>query len=396
MAASQNRRTNGPSTPNIFNVSRVKGLDEQVNSQRRARRSTKARLGQTLWIGVPFLAFVYVFSSQARNMYPDISSQIISSDKRLKSCTTEEKQIIASQLQRLGLKNATKCPEPSWYYAPGTNAFPPLQDRAVAISVGCNKGFDAVDTLRLFSQNATYTKKEWIRKLGIIHPGSCGQMDAKDPEIVSTNTRPTTVHCIEPLPATASRLLYAAEKLGWQDSFRVYHAAMSSVDGSVLFPVATAGTEHLGMDRCETSEFENSCSPVKQYCLDTFVKEKLDSEEKIDYLSIDAEGYDCLVLEGGRGVLRRVRYLEFENHQFGAWASNSLELVVNMLEDHHFACYWAGRKQLWRITHGCWVDEVYNEKVWSNVACINLDDHVSSSVATRMEDTFRRTLGEAR
>ena len=58
-----------------------------------------------------------------------------------------------------------------------------------------------------------------------------------------------------------------------------------------------------------------------------------------------------------------------------------------MLNQAKFSCYFAGQDRLWRITN-CWM-QYYDVHTWSNVACVKRS---STNLATKMEDTFRRTL----
>jgi Methyltransferase FkbM domain len=74
----------------------------------------------------------------------------------------------------------------------------------------------------------------------------------------------------------------------------------------------------------------------------------------LEFLSIDAEGYDFEVLLGATKTLRRTKYLEFEYHDVGVWPQYSLWTAISLLKEMHFVCYWAGSHgHLWRITD-CW------------------------------------------
>ena len=42
-------------------------------------------------------------------------------------------------------------------------------------------------------------------------------------------------------------------------------------------------------------------------------------DEKVDYLSLDVEGQDPLVLDGGMETVKNARLVEFEYHFRGAW-----------------------------------------------------------------------------
>jgi hypothetical protein len=126
--------------------------------------------------------------------------------------------------------------------------------------------------------------------------------------------------------------------------------------------------------------------------LDTYTHEN--NIGTVDFLSIDVEGYDWPVIQGGTATLQGVRYLEFEYHAKGVWGKQTTKLseVVQHLKQAGFVCYWAGQHKLWRITD-CWLEEYNRKKCWSNVACVPAS-HLD--LANRMEELFETCLEEAR
>jgi len=89
-------------------------------------------------------------------------------------------------------------------------------------------------------------------------------------------------------------------------------------------------------------------------------------------------------------ALKRVRYLLFEVHLAGNWMSHSLSETINVLL-HDFNCYWAGKGRLWRITNRMnkELEELYEYKSWSNVACVHQRE---TELVDIMEDIFRKTV----
>ena len=170
---------------------------------------------------------------------------------------------------------------------------------------------------------------------------------------------------------------------------------MLDTDGTTLFPNAPFGTEDLGVSSCEKKQYKKNCENVTQYSLDTFVKQhiaKAPSENSvmIDFLSIDVEGFDLLVLKGATKTLPRTKYLEFEYNSVGAWKQQNLSTAIDLLGGAGFQCYWAGKEgRLWRITN-CWMDSFNQLKQWSNVACVHLRH--APTLARRMEGRFLHTL----
>jgi FkbM family methyltransferase len=226
----------------------------------------------------------------------------------------------------------------------------------LALFVGCNKGYDALNALRMGSANPTFDKSTWNTAMTYnstitLHNDVCNEITNPQFDIIlplvgivsSTNNneiknnenkekeRFVQVHCIEPMPATVKELQRAAVQTGYDKlGFIVTHAAMSANDGHVAFPRAsTVGVENKGISNtdCKSSSSSDDCVNVTMYSLDSYIqtfipntttttnKEEEEEEEEIpiNYLSIDVEGWDYEVLLGGKqNVLQRVHYLEFE------------------------------------------------------------------------------------
>jgi hypothetical protein len=100
-----------------------------------------------------------------------------------------------------------------------------------------------------------------------------------------------------------------------------------------------------------------------------------------------------VVLKEAQQTLKRVKYLEFENHEVGAWATQNLSYPIEELSRQGFLCYWAGKTRLWRITD-CWLEN-FDFKAWSNVACVNMNFAESRQLAFRMEEIFLKQLNNS-
>ena len=87
----------------------------------------------------------------------------------------------------------------------------------VGISVGCNKGIDAVDTLRMDSNSPRFNKMDWGHAMFEDSAtlkqvqGVCRQ-GASPPFCLIA-----VVHCIEPVPSTTRQILLdtTVEIKGW-------------------------------------------------------------------------------------------------------------------------------------------------------------------------------------
>jgi FkbM family methyltransferase len=283
----------------------------------------------------------------------------------LESCSQDHKKVIQFQLPpnrcRLTEKNAwqnrcsfsyaTRCPEPAWLRKAEETLLSPDRDFAkklerkgpVAIYVGCNKGMDAVNTLRMLSSSPVIDKNIWRDALvessrsanRTIHVGHCNQEYASQYALptglataVTTTSQSTPqvinarVFCIEAMPNSAEQLQQTTHHLGWEKSLIVTNAAIAAADGTARFPHRQVGkivgVESLGLATCQTPGQKRFCTNVPQYKLDTFVRTVVDDFSEsyfatpIDFLTIDVEGFDWDVLLGANDTLRRVKYLEFE------------------------------------------------------------------------------------
>jgi len=348
-------------------------------------------------------------------------------------CTPEQLSTIKQQLppddcikyrrqpwkQQCSLTYATRCPDPVWledYYTAlhnnnGKNDHdPPSPSSFLAIFVGCNKGFDAINALRMGSGNPAFDKATWGDAMSDSY--SRGQVTGKKLELNrdvcnqatkpqfalpqnSSTVRKSHVHCIEPLPVTLRQLQRAAWKSHYDEmGFKVSFAAMGRTDGWVPFARGrSVGQENRGIDTVNCNK-RGSCMNVTMHSLDTYVSRFVPKGMPINYLSVDVEGNDYDVLLGGErtSVLKRVHYLEFEYNWMGSWKDQSLHQAIDYLDAQFgFTCYWAGfNRTLWRIT-SCWLDH-YDHHFWSNVACVNRNAHEVRSMAESMERIFLETL----
>ena len=349
-------------------------------------------------------------------------------------CTKEQLDVILYQLppdecmntkrpylQRCSFTYATQCPQPVWLEEHYTKIHASIDDYStsplIAIYVGCNKGMDAINALRMLSGNATFDKNRWRESMMERSSdkkwveGVCNQEYAQQfniPKKRKKQGRPAHVHCIEPMPVTFEALQRSAKELRWEDHLATVHGAMSIKDGISHVPSSNksglgVGVENLGMDSwtsmcTETGGKESiSCDTLVTYRLDTyvekFVKRHDGTEPSIQYLSVDVEGFDFDVLLGGPAMLERVQYLEFEYNWMGSWKTQNLSDAIHMLEQKGFICYWPGMGgNIWRIS-GCWLDH-YGSRFWSNVACVNQNFREVASMANRMEELFMATVAK--
>jgi len=343
----------------------------------------------------------------------------IKTNPRPPNCTSEQLSIMKQQLpsdkcnektppyfQKCSFLKATKCPKATWI----DNYYNSIHEHAEkyqkstshfnAVYIGCNKGFDAVNAIRMGTANTKYNKKVWGNQMGETHGSVCNQNQVEDYGLnPSWDVLDGTVHCIEPMPPTVERLKLSAEQLGWTESFLVTGGAISKEIGEEYFQVEfDVGAENKGLDSCTRLNatypdlFKERCIKVPVYSLDAYMNNIVKNGangDTINLLSIDVEGFDFDVLLGGSETLQKTEYLEFEYNWMGSWANQKLIDAVKMLDNFSFTCYWAGSDMLWRIDESCWLDH-FSWHAWSNIACVNRK--LAVELTASMEETFINTL----
>eukprot|EP00986_Skeletonema_menzelii_P002649 scaffold737_cov120-Skeletonema_menzelii.AAC.3 len=252
------------------------------------------------------------------------------------------------------LKSWFSCPKTSWidkFYAEQTDIG---SSDFLGISVGCNKGHDAIRTARMGLSDATIDALKWRDEFHSDFEAICGADRAPQFNVISAK-RKGEMHCIEPMPSTFSELQRVDEKLGLTSKGMVFtHAAISSTSGVVNFPNpdTKVGAEWLGIKQCksDTDVVEKAnCVEVPMFSLEDYVAKYVKGSGPINILQIDVEGNDFDVLFGAGSVLDSTHYLEFELGY--AWDKNlHVQDAVKLLDGKGFTCYWSGEHRLWRIS----------------------------------------------
>lgn len=288
---------------------------------------------------------------------------------------------VAIRDNALQLSNETTfCPTELWYW----DWIMRLNVKEfVSVEIGCNKATDAVLNLRAFTGNAKVDIDTW-QATSKLDNFAC-PIDRERWKALQQSTERRakiyTHHCVEASRENAIPVSEAAKKLGYHEmGLLVYHMAVSSssMPRTAKFPVIPAGAEYIGIgtDNGQFAEFYN----VKIITVDELVVQN--NIKQMDVLKIDTEGNDPMVIIGALNSLAHLkpRYLQFENHGVGRWATFQLKDVIDMLDTLSYECFWATNSgKLIRITM-CWSDEYSKIKTWSNVACHHRDDKTLSAI----------------
>ena len=258
-----------------------------------------------------------------------------------------------------------------------------------AVFVGANKGYGLASLLSILAPSLQVSPATWgvsLRKLNArLACGWCRDCLEDGEEWDDDITDTIVVDLVEPLRANVGLLAGCLRDHGfveddgtWTKGFvtvRLLPLALGRTKGRATFPSLAAGEEvgEVCDGTCDAGQFAGRFESEPRF--EDVTVETLDGiiTEKVDYLSLDVEGHDPLVLDGGIETVKNARLVEFEYHFRGAWARETLKGRTEQFEGMGFDCYLQGAHgSLWRLTGGCFAD-AYEVKRWANVVCVRRD-----------------------
>ncbi|CAH0380188.1 unnamed protein product [Pelagomonas calceolata] len=279
------------------------------------------------------------------------------------------------------------CPSRPWL----SDALRAHHGRFRAVYVGANKGYGLASLLSALAPSLEVSPATWgvaLRRLNArLACGWCRDCledeEAYDDDITDT----IVVDLVEPLGANVGLLAgclrdhsFVEKDEIWMKgpaTVRLLQMALGRTRGSATFPSLAAGEEVgevCSEGTCDARQFEGRFEKEPRF--EEVRVETLDGivEDKVDYLSLDVEGQDPLVLDGGMETVKNARLVEFEYHFRGAWAEETLKGRTEQFDSLNFDCYLQGAHgSLWRLTGGCFA-EAYEVRRWANVVCVRRDE----------------------
>lgn len=276
----------------------------------------------------------------------------------------------------------------------------------VLVNVGANKGYGVANALGLWAPATLASPADLFAFLtsptgGKLHPvvacgpcGSCKDTLIPAPAALTAGVSARVsleAHAVEPLPSNAALLAgYAAELRGRGAAaptaeLTVHAIGIAEADGIGSFEERGAGDEGSSLGNVNREGGRLVDVPVMS--LDSFAASRLNqsSGRIIDLLLVDLEGYEPDVIRGGRNALRSTRIVVFEYSNLGSWASATLEVGVQVLNDLGFDCYFELDERLTRLNRGCWHSR-FEHRRWSNVLCANRRDSAWAAVVEGFAD----------
>jgi len=349
-------------------------------------------------------------------------------------CTSEQLDVLAQQLPAEGCVEKAKRPwrfmdcsfsqkticgnaNPHWFYDfvhESSN-----DDTFRGIVVGCNKGYEAVELLRIASPPSDknkYNLDEWKKEFSkvdgdeeIDHSVDCPISGA-----TTSNTRGSKknlhIYCIDSMPKTVAHLEKTKMALGYGDELDITKMVLGDrleEDGINVkrhVPIAAMRYGHHHWTN-ECAQKPETCILVPLAPIDYFIDTKpalrataidteteLNTSPPIHILSIAAEGSDYEILKGAAQNLGRIQYIDFGYHWNWRWGKYSFKDLIFRLKKKGFVCYFtgAGGLDMWRITD-CWQDH-YDIKFPAMIGCANANIPAAEPLLEKMENIFLETL----
>lgn len=233
------------------------------------------------------------------------------------------------------------CPASRWM-----DVLAPLlarEEDMVFLNIGANKGYAIADFLQRFNASETLDNRKWLQRVKRhvhstvdIKCGVCGACKNPVPTVRMNRTRTLRAYAVELITANVGILqwLYKYFNVNGQ----ILHLAVTNESGFVYEPRnARPGTEWHSIS--------TSGKRVRSVTVDDLLHETRLDEGLIDLLTIDAEGFDPLIIDGASKLLasKRARIVEFEYHRVGMWVKGrSLRTTLDQMYTAGYQCYWEG------------------------------------------------------
>jgi len=321
--------------------------------------------------------------------------------------------------------NKTLCgtANPHWFYDFVHEHSSSDDDGFRGILVGCNKGYEAVELLRIVSppsENKAYDLQTWKNEFsrGLRKNEFDGGIDCPADQKATSNTGINTekvhVYCIDGLPKTVAQLKKTKEALEYGDELIItqlvvgaYHT-MEGIKVRSTDKIGAMGVGHYHWNKVCRKD-PKTCETVEESSIDDFVNSQsalkatandketgLNTAPLIHYMSITAEGSDFDILQGAARNLGRIQYIDFSYHYHWRWGEKKFTELIYRLKKKGFVCYFTGSngQDMWRVT-GCW-QEHYNLKFPASVGCVNANIPAAEPLLDKMEAMFLKTLEKTR
>jgi len=338
--------------------------------------------------------------------------------------------------------SSSSCQASGWWDAVAAHAMPGISARGkfVFVNVGANKGYGLAAVLQRFG-NSSVTEQAWHARLldflrskhvdeqrghysGVGAANPCGVCKACHDHTTALMEVPVDGTLFEISPSTTQWLEDAVGHLVQRQSGSLRHRvavvnlAVGNVSGGTV-QIQTSGAfgDERGNALESSSGNQTSSRMLPRVTLDEYFAAH--GMEHVDYVSVDTEGHDLLVLRGLAQALARgaVDFLEFEfSGRAHLLPGVQLKPALEAMERYGYSCWWMGgpitapagnrtSAAAQRLLHSgcltpasglCWHDRFENPKFdhrlpFANILC------ASASMASGLwerADECRAALGD--
>lgn len=180
---------------------------------------------------------------------------------------------------------------------------------------------------------------KYLKDPVIIEAGAC---DGQDTLMMSNMFPNGMIYSFEPVPALYQKAL---RKIKNKKNVKLYNMALSDNNGEQIMNVAFEYGQNCGsssllnpklhLEYYKRTTFDEKIN-VKTVILDDFVKNE--NINKIDYMWLDMQGYESIVLKNSPNVLKMANFIHTESHNTESYEGNMLTPeYIDFLEKSGFA-----------------------------------------------------------
>lgn len=271
----------------------------------------------------------------------------------------------------------------------------------VILNIGANKGYNLVDYAQRYTET-NVTKRAWLRLLTHASPpcvhtcgGQCNAAyERKQKPAAGAERRRLELHAFEVMPANSELLQQLVAATGLPAE--VHRVAVGNASsGSIFIPVLGSGSERASVSLAPPPATSTSGSSstgkqagggvqqlasVPMTTVDAFMTTRRIT--RTQFVSIDTEGFDGLVLQGMQRTLseRRVDIIEFEySVRWFKWLGRQgLQHTLDGLLMKGYSCFWQDRRgQLAEASGACWSEppaRLMERPPYRNLVCSHRQD----------------------
>lgn len=294
----------------------------------------------------------------------------------------------------------------------------PREEPPLLINIGANKGYKLAEFVMQWT-NRPVTLTKWLHEvmgygktinsgyLGLSGQtcGNCRECTKQRKDIPRFGPRAVAAHALELSPVNCQLLQAVVGKLRLDDIVHLHcPLGASNQSGLTWVPRVVAGYERVsltaGIGRTRenmkgTAAERKGGEFVEVIRVDDFMERY--GVSHASWVTVDAEGFDALIIEGMAKALqqKRIGVLEFEYSAVGAWAASqagrkaaleprTLKSTLEKLHRFGYLCYFQTRDSVFPASGQCWHD-AFEFRGWSNLVCAHEPEALAILDRTAMD-----------